>query len=117
LLTNPSPAQYQPVIPFQLLIYLFDTNVISEQRKQASANPGVKRFFLQVTEQDRCSYNSAITVGELRRGVELIRHRDDVVQANALEKWRQILPDNYADNILDFTVEESQVWGRLTRTT
>ncbi|SEH04525.1 Uncharacterised protein [Candidatus Venteria ishoeyi] len=30
-----------------------------------------------------------------------------------LEFWLQTILNDYADNILDFTAEESQVWGRL----
>ncbi len=94
-------------------MYLFDTNVISELRKKASANVGVKQFFKQMTKQDLHGYISVITVGELRRGVELIRHRGDTRQADKLETWLQTILTDYADNILDFTAEESQVWGRL----
>jgi toxin FitB len=94
-------------------MYLFDTNVISEMRKKTAANPGVKQFFQQISEQDARGYISVITVGELRRGVELIRHRGDTVQAATLETWLLAILADYADNILDFTAEESQVWGRL----
>lgn len=94
-------------------MYLFGTNVISEQRKGARANPGVKRFFEQTVEQGDHGYISVITVGELRRGVELIRHKGDTVQAEMLEAWLQAMLDDYADNILDFSTEEAQVWGRL----
>ena len=68
-------------------MYLIDTNVISEQRKKDRTNPGVKRFFKQVAEQGERAYVSVITVGELRRGVELIRHRGDTAQAQKLETW------------------------------
>jgi len=94
-------------------MYLFDTNVISEMRKKTAANPGVKQFFQQISKQDARGYISVITVGELRRGVELIRHRGDTVQAATLETWLLAILADYADNILDFTAEESQVWGRL----
>lgn len=94
-------------------MYLFDTNAISEMRKKTAANPGVKQFFQQISKQDARGYISVITVGELRRGVELIRHRGDTVQAATLETWLLAILADYADNILDFTVEESQVWGRL----
>jgi len=94
-------------------MYLLDTNVISEQRKQAHANPGVQRFFKQAAEQGVRGYISVITVGALRRGVELIRYRGDTVQAEALETWLQGILKGYADNILDFTAEEAEVWGRL----
>ncbi len=94
-------------------MYLFDTNVISEMRKKMSANTGVKQFFQKISKQDERAYISVITVGELRRSVELIRHRGDAVQAEKLEIWLLVMLADYADNILDFTVEESQVWGRL----
>jgi len=56
------------------MMYLIDTNVISEQRKKNRANPGVKQFFKRLVIEDEQAYISAITVGELRRGVELIRY-------------------------------------------
>lgn len=94
-------------------MYLIDTNVISKLRKKAKANPGVKQFFKQTAEQEARLYISVITIGELRRGVELIRYRGDQEQANRLEVWLQSIINHYADHILDFTETESQVWGRL----
>ncbi|MDM8547586.1 type II toxin-antitoxin system VapC family toxin [Candidatus Venteria ishoeyi] len=94
-------------------MYLLDTNIISEQRKQEHANPGVRQFFQQAAKQGARVYISVITIGELRRGIELIRHRGDKAQAEMLEFWLQTILNDYADNILDFTAEESQVWGRL----
>lgn len=97
-------------------MYLLDTNVVSELRKKERANPGVTGFIrhLESTEGNASlTYISVITVGELRRGVDLIRHRGDLSQAAVLEAWLQILVDDYRDNILDFGPEEAQVWGRL----
>jgi len=94
-------------------MYLLDTNIVSELRKQERANPGVTHFFRQMLEQEAQAYVSVITIGELRRGVDLIRHRGDVTQAKALENWLQSLLEHYAGNILDFGKEEAQVWGRL----
>ncbi len=94
-------------------MYLLDTNVISEHRKKHRANPGVKRFFEQCVSKDFPVYISVITLGELRRGVEIIRHRGDSPQAESLETWLQSVLDEYADNILEFTTDEAHVWGRL----
>ena len=94
-------------------MYLLDTNVISELRKQSRANPGVQQFFKKATEQDTHLYTSVITLGELRRGIELIRYRGDQPQADLLETWLQTILDDYADRILDFTATEAQIWGRL----
>ncbi|MCO6435097.1 type II toxin-antitoxin system VapC family toxin [Nitrosomonas nitrosa] len=94
-------------------MYLLDTNIISELRKKERANAGLRRFVRQLADQEAQTYISVVTVGELRRGVDLIRHRGDLVQAGALETWLQNLLDDYADNILDFGKEEAQIWGRL----
>lgn len=94
-------------------MYLLDTNLVSELRKKDRANPGVTRFFSRLAEQETPAYISVITIGELRRGVELIRQRGDREQAHALEAWLQGLLDDYADNILAFGRDEAQVWGRL----
>ena len=64
-------------------------------------------------EQEIITYLSVITTGELRRGVDIIRHRGDATQAKSLETWLQIIIDRYAENILDFGREEAQIWGRL----
>lgn len=94
-------------------MYLIDTNVISEARKHGEAHPGVIEFFKQASEQNESIYLSVVTVGELRRGVELIRHRGDETQAALLERWLANVLTQYADNILTFDAEAAQVWGRL----
>ena len=94
-------------------MYLVDTNVISEIRKKSKANSGVRAFFSRAAQQKTRLYISVITVGELRRGVEMIRYRGDTRQADKLEKWLVTLINEYSENILDFTEAEAQVWGRL----
>jgi predicted nucleic acid-binding protein len=54
-----------------------------------------------------------VTVGELRRGVELIPHRGDVKQAQALERWLARILTDYRESILAFDEDIAQVWGRL----
>ena len=61
-------------------MYLIDTNVISEIRKGDKANPGVRQFFETAVKNDQRLYVSVITMGELRRGVDLIFHRGDRAQ-------------------------------------
>jgi predicted nucleic acid-binding protein len=94
-------------------VYLIDTNVISEARKRERANPGVTAFFREVEADDAQVYLSAITVGELRRGVELIRNRGDVAQALHLETWLNSVLDEFSGRILSFGADAGQVWGRL----
>jgi len=94
-------------------MYLVDTNVISEMRKKSKANKGVREFFKQVIEDDTQMFISVVTVGELRRGVELIRYRGDVRQANQLENWLTALLTEHQDQILDINQDIAQLWGRL----
>ncbi|MGB5180385.1 MAG: type II toxin-antitoxin system VapC family toxin [Gammaproteobacteria bacterium] len=94
-------------------MYLVDTNVISEVRKKSKANKGVRSFFKQAIEDEARVFMSVVSVGELRRGVELIRYRGDTRQANQLEKWLVDLLIEYQDHILDINQDIAQLWGRL----
>ena len=49
----------------------------------------------------------------MRRGVDLIRYRGDTAQADRLEAWLQSIIREFSDFILDFTINEAQVWGNL----
>ena len=94
-------------------MFLIDTNVISEARKGARTNPGVLRFFETCEAQSTPLYLSAITVGELRRGVSLIAHRGDAPQAQRLERWLTALIEQFRHHILDLDADAAQVWGHL----
>jgi toxin FitB len=94
-------------------MFLVDTNVISEARKKSKANQGVRKFFKQAIESEAPMFISVVTVGELRRGVEAIRHRGDVRQASLLEQWLKSLLAEYQDHILDINQDIAQLWGRL----
>ncbi len=94
-------------------MYLIDTNVLSEARKRSKANQGVLRFFNRVVEERAAVFMSVVTVGELRRGVELIRHRGDDHQAQRLEEWLDALLVEYEGSILAIDKDIAQRWGRL----
>ncbi|WP_207001116.1 type II toxin-antitoxin system VapC family toxin [Trinickia mobilis] len=94
-------------------MYLVDTNVISEARKRERANKGVRAFFRQTAKDSADLYLSVVTVGELRRGIELIRHRGDAKQTALLEKWLDALLSDFAQNILPIDADIGQVWGAL----
>jgi len=94
-------------------MYLLDTNVVSEARKGARANAGVRRFLDRIRREQAPVFLSVITVGELRRGVELIRRRGDLVQAQRLERWLDTTLANYADMILPVDADVAQLWGHL----
>lgn len=94
-------------------VYLIDTNVISEMRNKRRANAGVLDFFRQANLAGARLYLSAITVGEMRRGVELVRRRGDISYARSLGAWLDAVLDDFADSVLSFDLECAQVWGRL----
>jgi hypothetical protein len=94
-------------------VYLVDTDVISNARRRARANPGVRRFFQDAARQGLPLYLSAVTIGELRQGVEAVRHRGDLAQATRLARWLGTVTRDYADAILSFDEEIAQIWGRL----
>ncbi len=94
-------------------MYLIDTNIISEARKGTRANRGVQRLFSRLRRERAPVFLSVVTVGELRRGVDLIRYRGDEAQAQRLESWLAGVLDGYADHILAIDSDIAQVWGRL----
>lgn len=94
-------------------MYLIDTNVVSEARKGARADPGVIGFFREAAETQKPLYISVVTVGELRRGIERLHHRGDRPQAERLESWLGDVIEQFAANILALDIDAAQVWGRL----
>ncbi len=94
-------------------MYLLDTDVISEIRKGADANLGVRNFFADASRKSVDLYLSVVTIGEMRQGVERIRHRGDDAQAKRLGSWLKQVTTTYAESILPFDEETAHVWGRL----
>lgn len=93
-------------------MYLIDTNLIRELRKGKKANRGVQEFWQEV---DPDSVHLPVqTIGEIRRGIENIRHRGDQRQSDTLEQWLASLIIDYAGRILAFDRDCAQVWGKLT---
>lgn len=92
-------------------MFLVDTNIISEARKGSKANSGVLAFFHSSAAEEL--YLSVQTLGEIRRGLENLKHRGDASQANTLEQWLTLLTRDYRNRILDFDSDCAQVWGCL----
>ena len=91
-------------------MYLLDTNILSERRKGAKADPGVVSF---IDRQGDSAYLPVQVVGELRSGIEGLKLRNDLRQAKLLEDWLTAVLDEYSDHVLDFTLPCAQVWGAL----
>src|SRR5439155_14378662 len=94
-------------------VYLVDTDVISGLRKKDKVYRRVTAFFKDASARDVPLYLAAVTIGELRRGVELIRHRGNTRQAHTLERWLDALLAEYSESILSFDADAAQLWGRL----
>jgi len=94
-------------------VYLIDTNVISELRKRDKADRGVVAFMVEAKATGAACYLSVITLGELRRGIEMIRHRGDNKQAAAITDWYNGITEDYADFILPVDVDVAGIWALL----
>ena len=93
-------------------MYLIDTDVVGDLRKGRRSNVGVRRFLDEVQASGEGLWLSVVTVGEIRRGVEMIRRRD-VDQATVLARWLDALIVDFEDRLLPVDVEVAQLWGRL----
>lgn len=90
--------------------FLLDTNVLSELRKESRCDPGVRDWIEHTVVEEL--FVSVMVLGEIRRGIERIRIRDQN-QARALEKWLQSLTTEFADRILPVDEHVADQWGRL----
>ena len=91
------------------MTYLLDTTVVSELRRPR-VNPNVAAWFTATRESDW--YLSVLVLGELRRGVELLRPHDPrqaAVYEAALEELRRVS----AGRVLPVTTEIAEEWGRI----
>lgn len=92
--------------------FLLDTNVVSEIRRHAP-DAGVSAWWKEVPASRL--YLSVLTVGEIQRGIELIRHREDTTQAERLTGWLSGLTTQFADRILDVDTAVTMEWARQAR--
>ena len=88
-------------------MYLLDTNVISELRKN-KPHGGVVAWINGVSEEE--IFLSAVTLGELQAGVELTR-RQDPAKAGQIEAWLDQVADSY--QILPMDGRVFREWARL----
>jgi predicted nucleic acid-binding protein len=89
--------------------YLLDTNVLSEVRRPRG-DVSVKRWVSSVPAGDL--YLSVLTLGDVRRGIDLLR-RMDPVQADVYEAWIVTVLRDYADRVLPIDAEIAEEWGRM----
>jgi predicted nucleic acid-binding protein len=92
------------------LSYLLDTNVISELRKGRRADLRVSAWFADPAAEE--IFLSALTIGEIRRGIESVRRRDPDAAA-ALDRWLVLLCEAHGDRILPIDRAIAEEWGRM----
>jgi len=89
--------------------YLLDTNLVSETRKPIP-DSGVIAF-LQATDPSAV-FISALTIGELRKGIVSRRLKDpDPRAASRLAAWVEGLEASFADRILGIDLAAARLWG------
>ncbi len=93
------------------MTFLIDTNIISEVRKGDDGDPGVSTWWNSVSEDDL--WLSALVLGEIRKGVELVRDRDEF-KAEALEKWLAEVISSFHDRVLPIDTAIAEEWGRMS---
>jgi hypothetical protein len=89
-------------------MYLVDTNVISEVRRQDRCHPNVRRWF--GTVDTRTIFLSVLVLGEIRAGAERIRERDPA-KATALDGWLRQVTERHMRCILDVDYQVARLWG------
>jgi toxin FitB len=91
--------------------YLLDTNVISELRKGSRADHNVSSWFVGLGDDE--IFLSALTLGEIRRGIESIRRRD-AKTAGVLESWLGRIVDQHSARIVPIDRTIADEWGRMS---
>ncbi|GJH23119.1 MULTISPECIES: type II toxin-antitoxin system VapC family toxin [Caballeronia] len=94
-------------------MFLADTNVISETRREERANEGVRAFFDGAERRNEGVFLSVVTVGELRRGVDSLRLKGDARQAANVEAWLKRVLRRYEGKIVPVDRNIGDLWGRL----
>ncbi len=89
-------------------MFLVDTNVVSETRRR-QPHPAVLAW-LRSTRSRELSV-SALTIGEIQRGVENLRDRDPA-RANSIESWlAEAVLEGF--EVLPFDGAAAREWARL----
>jgi predicted nucleic acid-binding protein len=93
-----------------VVLYLLDTNVLSALRRPERA-PHVARWLAD--KPDESLFLSAITLGEIERGIVLQTPRDPGFALD-LQVWLDRTVQLFADRILPFDADAARIWGRLS---
>lgn len=90
-----------------MLMYLLDTNVVSELRKP-KPHGAVLAWFEAL--EDTQLHLSAVTIGEIQAGIELTREQDEA-KALEIEAWLEMVSASY--NVLPMDAPSFRAWAQL----
>ena len=91
--------------------FLLDTNILSELRKGARCDLNVLHWAAK--ESTQAHYISVLSLGEIRKGIELLRNKSPD-KCIPLENWLEKLHIDYANCTIAITAEISKRWGELS---
>jgi predicted nucleic acid-binding protein len=89
---------------------LLDTNIISETRR-SKPHPPLLQLLSSRRPQDL--FISALTFGELQRGVENAR-RSELPNARALARWVDEIETDYDGRVLSVDARIAKIWGTMS---
>ena len=93
------------------MTYLIDTNVISEVRKGDRCDSNVAAWYRSVDGEQL--FLSVLVLGEIRKGVELVRARNPS-RALSLERWLGQVEAAFDGQILGVDKPIADQWGRMS---
>lgn len=88
-------------------MFLLDTNIVSELRKQ-KPHGGVVAWVEQAADANL--YLSAVTIGEIQAGIEITREQDKA-KASELTSWLNQITEMY--NVIPMDAQTFREWARL----
>jgi toxin FitB len=89
------------------VMYLLDTNVVSELRKP-KPHGAVLAWFEGL--EDTQLHLSAVTIGEIQAGIEITREQDEA-KASEIEAWLEMVANSY--NVLPMDAATFRAWAQL----
>jgi toxin FitB len=92
-------------------MYLLDTNVVSELRK-TRPHGAVLQWLSDVADADL--HLSAVTLGEIQKGIEITRDQD-ASKAAQIEAWLELLTQSY--NVIPMDTAAFRLWAKLIHKT
>ena len=85
--------------------------MLAEIRNGARCHRGVTAWWTGVEERDL--FLSVMTLGEIRRGIQGVRHRDPA-KAAALERWLRDVSDAFGPRIIGVDLAGADARGRMS---